>query len=69
MSKSKEKAVTVDKSINLTECTVGGVSKNTLEAVSKLADVLIANAEAVKQLSVSIKSEIHTGIYIGQARD
>lgn len=69
MSKAKDKDVTVDKSINLTGCTIGGVSENTLEAVSKLADVLIANAEAVKQLSASIKSEIHTGIYIGQERD
>lgn len=65
----KETPATVDKRITVSHCNIGGVSEHTAETVSKLADVLIANADAVKLLANSIKSEFDTGLYIGQAHD
>ena len=60
----------VDRSVTISNCTIGGVSDNTLEAVMKLADALIANSEAIKQVATSIRGNpIETGILIQQTND
>lgn len=52
--------------VTVSHCQIGCVTPETLEAVSKLADVLMSNADAVKVLAASIKtSPIETAIRIG----
>ena len=59
---------TADNSVTIQYCNIGGVTENTLEAVSKLADACIVNSEAIKAIAQSIRGNpIETGISIQQA--